>query len=96
MIRRNRQIRKEEKLRAKRSFSDHDVYWMKDWFLRIVPKMLEELIKRNKGFPPSFENDYYKEHHLDYFSLSEEEKIKISNVSYHCDCKGKSKRTTFA
>ena len=61
MIRRNRQIRKEEKLRAKRGFSDHDVYWMKDWFLRIVPKMLEELIKHNKGFPTSFEDDYYKE-----------------------------------
>ena len=82
MIRRNRQIRNREKQRAKRGFSDHDVYWMKDWFLRIVPKMLEELIKRNKGFPPSFENDYYKEHHLDYFALSEEEKIKISNECF--------------
>lgn len=82
MIRRNRQIRKEEKQRAKRGFSDHDVHWMNTWFLRIVPKMLEELIKRNKGFPSSFENDYYKEHHLDYFSLSKEERIKIVNECF--------------
>lgn len=82
MMRRNRQIRKEEKQRAKRGFSDHDVHWMNDWFLKIIPKMLEELIKRNKGFPPSFENDYYKEHHLDYFSLSKEERIKIVNECF--------------
>lgn len=82
MMRRNRQRKKWEKQRAKRGFSDHDVHWMNDWFLKIIPKMLAELIKRNKGFPPSFEHDYYQEHHLDYFSLSKEEKIKISNECF--------------
>lgn len=81
-MRRNRQIRKEEKERANRGFCDHDVYWMNTWFLRIVPNMLDELIKRNNGFPPSFEDDYYKEHHLDEFSLSKEERLKISNECF--------------
>ncbi len=60
--------------RAKRGFSDYDVYEIDSWFLSIMPKMLDELIKHNKCYPSSFENEYYKDNNLSPITINDEQR----------------------
>lgn len=49
--------------RAKLGFSDYDLYEIDSWFLTIIPEMIDELIKRRRGYPIFIEgiitNDEY-------------------------------------
>ena len=53
--------RKAAKQRATKGYCYRDIYSISNWFLRIMPKMLEELkdIGDYRGFPSKFMGDYY-------------------------------------
>ena len=48
------------KQRAKRGFCEADCYEINNWFLVIMPKMLENLLKHNKGIPTSLMEEFYE------------------------------------
>ncbi len=64
--------------RAKRGFSDYDLYEIDSWFLTIIPEMIDELIKRRRGYPIFIEDEYLKEKGLEINKLTEEKKLMMS------------------
>lgn len=68
-----RDIKKWMKQRAKRGFSDYDIFEINTWFLKIMPEMISELVKNNNGFPNFLKEKYLKDHNLDEFNLTEEQ-----------------------
>lgn len=77
------QIKKWKKQRAERGFSDYDVYDIDIWFLTIMPKMLDELIKHINSYPSSFEDEYIKEHKLDHLNLSDEQREQMDKYCFN-------------
>lgn len=70
-------IRKQKKQRANRGFSDYDVFEINTWFLKIVPEMVTELIKNNKGVPNFLIEKYLDDNHLNKLELTDEQYSKM-------------------
>ena len=74
------QIKKWKKQRAERGFSDFDVMDIDDWFLMIVPEMLDELIKHYQGYPSWMECEYRNKNNLIHSELNNEQQDKMDKI----------------
>lgn len=75
--RRHRDIRKWKKQRRERGFSDQDIFEIDSWFLKIIPRMIEELVKLNTGVPTFLVERYLDDNHLNEFELTKEQHSKM-------------------
>ena len=48
--------------RFRKGYCERDLWCMRDWFLCVIPDMLEELDQKRCGFPTVLEHEYYEQH----------------------------------
>ena len=80
--RKYRDIRKWKKQRAERDFSDYDVFEIDSWLLKIIPRMIAELVKVNIGAPSFIVEKYLKDNHLNELELTKEQHSKMDDECF--------------
>ena len=55
-------LKKENNQRAKRGYSDVDVWNLPNWFIKTVGAMLTQLAEHNCGFPSSLNREWFERH----------------------------------
>ena len=66
--------------RAKKGYSDYDVYEIDTWFLSIMPKMLNELIKNSNSFPDFIVQEYMHKNNITVYEMI----ISDEKISGYC------------
>lgn len=74
------QIKKWKKQREERGFSEFDIMDIDDWFLMIIPEMLDEFIKHYQGYPSWMEYEYRNKNNLLLIELSDDQQDEMDKI----------------
>lgn len=75
-----KQIKKWKKQRAERGFSDFDVMDINEWFLMIIPEMIDELVKHYQGYPSWMEHEYRNKNNLKQIELNNKQQEEMDKT----------------
>ena len=75
-------VRRWKKQRAKRGFSDSNIFEIDTWFITIMPEMIAELRKKSLGYPMFLRKKYLDEHYLEEDTISDVQKKEMYEVCF--------------